>query len=335
MQRVENMARPGTGAGECGDAKSPVQMAEISPLLTIVIVNWNNWAKLQNCLNSIYTGWLPASQVIVIDNNSSDGSQERLAQLFPCVELHCNAINIGHTKAINQGFSLARGRYILVLDNDTELEPYCIERLINFSEANQDVAMAAPRTFNSDGTIQESARRFPGIMSGLFGRQSVLTRLFPGNHFSKRYLARDFLEAKKPFEVEQIGGAFMLFRRDVLASVGVWDERYFGYWVDTDWCRSIRQKQLRIYCVPEARATHHESNARHKRKTARRIWIFHFGAYQYYTKWHSRGYWDPRSVFAGLLLVSRALMLMLANRLRPRDENPRLPTGASVQLPSE
>jgi hypothetical protein len=157
-------------------------------------------------------------------------------------------------------------------------------------------------------------------MSGLFGRQSALTRMFPDNRFSKRYLARDFLDCKRPFEVEQIGGAFMLFRRSVLDAVGPWDERYFGYWVDTDWCRCLRQRNLRIFCVPEASIVHHENNSRHKRKTAHRIWIFNFGAYQYYTKWHSCGFWDPRSLFAGSMLAARALILIGVNRLRPLNE---------------
>ncbi len=314
---VESKGSIGRQAKEAGDR---VEAAAGASLISVLIINWNNWPKLQNCLRSIYSSSLPVAQVIVIDNDSSDGSPQRVAQLFPQVELHRNATNIGHTRAINHGFSLARGRYIAVLDNDTELEPDCFERLMAFLDANPDAAMVAPRTFNSDGTIQESARSFPGVMSGLFGRQSALTRMFPDNRFSKRYLARDFLDSKLPFEVEQIGAAFMLFRRSVLDSVGAWDERYFGYWVDTDWCRSVRQKSLRIFCVPEAHATHHENNSRRKRKTAHRIWIFHFGAYQYYTKWHSRGVWDPRSLFAGSMLAARALTLMAVNRLRPVNE---------------
>jgi len=314
---VEPYGNIGQKARQAADGLPVVANA---PLITVLIINWNNWPKLQNCLRSIYASSQAVEQVIVIDNDSSDGSAERVARLFPKVELHRNATNIGHTKAINDGFLLARGRYIAVLDNDTELEPDCFERLMMFLDANPDVAMVAPRTFNTDGTIQESARRFPGVMSGLFGRQSALTRMFPDNRFSKRYLARGFLDSKAPFEVEQIGGAFMLFRRSVLDAVGPWDERYFGYWVDTDWCRSVRQQNLRIFCVPDALAIHHENNSRRKRKTAHRIWIFHFGAYQYYTKWHSLGVWDPRSIFAGSMLTARALLLMAVNRLRPVNE---------------
>ena len=139
------------------------------PLLTIIIVTWNSGTKLPNCLTSIYAGRLPPAQIVVIDNASSDGTMPRLQTMFPNVEAHLNQANLGHTKAVNQGFALARGEYILVLDEDTELEPDCVEKLLGFLQAHPEVAMVAPRTFNTDGTVQESARNFPRVMSGLFG----------------------------------------------------------------------------------------------------------------------------------------------------------------------
>jgi hypothetical protein len=108
----------------------------------------------------------------------------------------------------------------------------------------------------------------------------------------------------------------MFFRRRVLDAIGPWDRRYIGYWVDTDWCRGMHQSGLGVYCVPAAKVTHHESNARGKRKSAHRTWIFHRGAYQYYTRWHCRGFWDPRSLLAGALLTTRAIALIALNGIR-------------------
>jgi N-acetylglucosaminyl-diphospho-decaprenol L-rhamnosyltransferase len=286
------------------------------PTITVLIVSWNNWPKLRTCLSSIYGGSVAPTEIIVVDNHSIDGTVDRMRQMFPEVRLHQNQTNLGHTKAVNVGFSEAQSEFILLLDNDTELAPDCIDRMLEFMRERSDVAMVAPRTSNSDGTVQESARNFPGILSGLFGRQSLLTRIFPSNPFSRKYLAREFINATQPFQVEQIGGACMLFRRSLLERVGPWDERYAGYWVDTDWCRSITAKGLNIYCLPSAHLIHHESNARHKRKTGHRIWMFHQGAYQYYTKWHSRGVWDPRSLFAGIMLSTRALLQIAVNAAR-------------------
>lgn len=310
-----NAPGPNGLSGDGALQSAPTQ--PVAPKVSVVIVSWNGWAKLHTCLRSIYGGCLPSAQVIVIDNDSADGTPKRVREFFPRVELHRNRTNLGHTKAINQGFLLARGEYILVLDPDTELAADCIEGLVEFLDARPEVAMVAPRTFNSDGTVQETARNFPGISSGLFGRQSMLTRLLSGNRFSARYLARDHLDASEPFQVEQIGGACMFFRRELIRLAGLWDEGYFAYWVDTDWCRSVSQKGLPIYCVPSARMIHHEGNARRKRKSARRIWLFHYGAYRYYTKWHCRGPWDPRAMFAGAMLAVRGVLQIALNARIP------------------
>jgi GT2 family glycosyltransferase len=178
--------------------------------------------------------------------------------------------------------------------------------------------MVAPRTLNSDGSVQESARALPTPMSALFGRQSTLTRLWPSNPFSRAYLMREHLEERGPFRVEQIGGACMLFRRDLLDRAGLWDESYFGYWVDTDWCYRLKSLDIPIYCLPDARIVHHEGNARHKRKSAHRIWMFHYGAWRLYTRWRTFGWLDPRAILAGLGLGARALMHLALNATKER-----------------
>jgi len=286
------------------------------PDLSVVIVSWNDWPKLQQCLGSIRASQsLPSTEILVVDNASSDGTPAQVRAQFPDVELHCNASNIGHTKAVNQAFDSARGEFILLLDSDTELREDCVSRLLEFLRQSPDVDLVAPRTFNTDGTIQETARNFPSALGGLFGRQSALTRWFPNNPISRRYLARQFLDAVEPFEVQQVSGACMFFRRRLLSDVGAWDERYFGYWVDTDWCHSLRAAGHRIFCVPAAHLVHHENNARGKRKSPSRIWMFHYGAYQLYTRWRTLGYWDPRSIVAGMALLARALLMMAQNGL--------------------
>jgi GT2 family glycosyltransferase len=298
--------------------------------LSIVISSWNDLTKLRQCLDSIYRSTVPHYEIIVVDNDSRDGTQQHVREFHPHVRLQANRVNVGHTRAINAGMALAQGTYILILDSDTELATDCLDVLLAFMDGRPDVIMVAPRTFNSDGTVQETARNFPGVLNGLFGRQSRLTRMFPDNPFARRYLARSFLATTDPFQVEQISGACMLFRRNLLTIVGAWDETFFGYWVDTDWCRSIARKGEKIYCVPAAHLIHHENNARGKRKNSSRVWMFHYGAYLYFTKWHTFGRWDPRSILAGLLLLTRALLKMTPNVAAPAFE----PSGARPRLPS-
>ncbi len=127
------------------------------PTLSVIIVTWNDWPKLQVCLNSIFNSELPPTEVVVIDNASVDGTRERIRERFPATRVCRNESNIGHTRAVNLGFSLARGEFILVLDSDTELTGDTVHRLLAFLRARPDVALLAPRTFNTDGTVQESA----------------------------------------------------------------------------------------------------------------------------------------------------------------------------------
>jgi GT2 family glycosyltransferase len=313
-------AHPDITAGQRAQGEPIPVAGAAAPKLSIVIVSWNEWAKLRDCLASLFSNppLGEAFEILVIDNGSSDGTPDLIRTEFPDVKLHRNVINLGASKALNFGFARATGDFILKLDADTEVLDGCFDRLLAFLHRHPDVDMVGPRTFNTDGTIQETAREFPGPLSGLFGRQSTLTRWFPNNPISRRYLARDNLEATEPFQVAQLGGACMLFRRRLLSEVGFLDERYYHYWDDTDWCYRLRAAGKRLYCVPAAQIFHHEGNSRGKPKRPRRIWMFHYNAYRLYTRWQTLGYWDPRSVIAAVALLARASSLMLYHALRWR-----------------
>ena len=311
---MPGLARAGTAGG---------------PEISVLIISWNDWPKLQACLASLMRSAMASHEIIVVDNASSNGTPDRVQAMYPAVRLIRNAQNVGHTRAVNQAFGLATGNYILLLDSDTELEPDCVSILHGHLVRHPDVDLVAPRTFNTDGTVQETARNFPTPLSGLFGRQTLLTRWFPNNPISARYLQRAQLDDREPFPVQQVGGACMFFRRELLDVVGPWDASYFGYWVDTDWCYQLHAKDRRVVCVPAARMVHHESNARGKRKSAKRIWIFHYGAYQLYTRWHTRGPWDPRAILAGAALLASAGLKALMNVATPAEPTDRHPVAAA------
>ena len=284
-----------------------------APRLTIMTVSWNGWHHTRRCLESIERSVLPAHEVLVIDNASSDGTAQHIEQLFPSVRVVQNQANVGHTRAVNQGVVLARGENILLLDFDTELAADAVGLMLDFLDRRPDVGMVTARTYNTDGSIQPTARRFPTAMSGVFGRQSVLTRWFPNNRFTRQYLQTEALTTTEPYEVEQISGACMLFRRSVFESVGAWDEKYFAYWVDTDWCFKMRRRGWKIYCVPQASVIHHEQNHTGKKKSARRLWMFHYGAYRFYRNNRTLGAFDPRAVLAGVALSARFLFQLAQN----------------------
>lgn len=278
-----------------------------------MLVSWNGWQDTQRCLESVVSSALPAHEILLVDNASHDGTPDKAERLFPVVRVTRNATNLGHTRAVNQGIALAQGAYVLLLDSDTELPPDSISVLLAFLEARPDVGIVAPRTYNTDGTVQQSARRFPGALNGLFGRQSVLTRWFPRNRFSRRYLQSDELTNTAPYEVEQVSGACMLFRRSLCDAVGPWDEAYFAYWVDTDWCYKVRKLGWKLFCVPQATVVHHEQNRAGRKKSVRRIWMFHYGAYRFYRVSRTMGVLDPRAIGAFFALGARGLFQLAQN----------------------
>jgi N-acetylglucosaminyl-diphospho-decaprenol L-rhamnosyltransferase len=262
--------------------------------------------------------------VLVFYNASTDGTADNVEREFPRARVIRSPQNVGHTRGFNRSIVHARGEYVLLLDSDTELARDAIERTVDFLGSRNDVGLVAPRTLNTDGSVQESARRFPRPINGLFGRQSLLTRLFPGNPLSRRYLQTDRISAEEPFEVEQISGACMLFRRELVNQAGLWDEGYFAYWVDSDWCFRIQQRGWKVYCVPSAIIVHHEQNHRGRKKSPRRIWMFHYGAYRFYTKNMTWGVLDPRAVGAGIALGAHGVFQLIQNLMLPPQKPSRV-----------
>jgi GT2 family glycosyltransferase len=287
------------------------------PVLSLLIISWNGWSLLERCLASIRASHFHDLEILVVDNGSTDDTIPELRARHDDVRLQLNPTNLGYNRAVNQGLELVRGEYVLLLDYDTELRSDTMARLLGFLRERGDVSVAAPRMLNGDGTIQETARNFPSVLNGLFGRQSLLTRRFPDNRFSRRYLRRDALTATGPFEVEQVSSAAVMFPRALALEAGPWDDAYPSYWADSDWCMRLRRMGKRIFCVPQAVVVHHEQNRPGRRREHARIWMFHKGAYRFYTKHYTFGALDPRSLFAAIALGARALLLIASSRLKP------------------
>ncbi len=289
--------------------------------ISALIISFNCWNLLKKCIESIEASSYPCGEIIVIDNASVDGSPEKIRQTFPNVVLVENPDNVGHTKAVNQGCQLAKGDLILLLDADTEIDKDALPTMLNFLQTHPDVWMVAPKTFLGDGTVQDSAKNFPKPINGLFGRQSLLTRLFPDNPFSRRYLRIQNNKDTSPIQVEHVSAACMLFRHNIIDKIGLWDEGFHSYWVDADWCMRIKMAGGKIYYIPEAVITHYEQNQQKYKKSPVRIIKFHTGAYRFYRKYYTWGTLDPRSVAAALALSTRALLLLIANHFKAPAES--------------
>ncbi len=299
--------------------------------LSIFIVSFNCWDHLHACLGSIFASGAVIREVVVFDNASVDGSTQRLKTTYPQVRTVESPENIGHTRAVNKGLKLVTGKRVLLLDADTEVRPDAIGTMTSFLDEHPDAWMVAPRTLNTDGTIQETARNFPTPINGLFGRQSFLTKLFPNNRFSCAYLGRGNLGRSEPFPVEFVSSACMLFDRIVPETVGTLDEGYSGYWVDADWCKRVQKAGGRIYCVPRAVIVHHEQNKVDRKRSPARIISFHTGAYRFYRLHYTFGSWDPRNLVVGFLLSARALLSLIANRFLKSDSSRQDPLSLEEQ----
>lgn len=288
------------------------------PSLSILVISWNGWTDLRRCLDSVYASMFRDFEVVVVDNASTDGTPERLARIFPQVRVLHNTSNRGHTAGFNQGLRHTSGKWVLLLDADTEFGPDLVGSLVSFMQDRPDVAVAAPRLYYADGSLQETARNFPSAMSGLFGRQSALTRWFPGNRFSHRYLLRDRLSEQSPYPVQSVSAACLVFPRTLVDEIGAWDERYPGYWVDVDWCFRLHRAGRPVYCLPGLSMTHHEGNHRLKRRGAKRIWMFNHGAYMLYRTHYTAGWLDPRALLVFCALSLRTTLQICGEWLRPR-----------------
>lgn len=293
-----------------------------APDFSVVIVNWNGREFLRACLESLRENARDASvEPIVVDNGSSDGSVEMARALWPEALVLPQGRNLGYVPANNVGLRHASGRYTMYLNNDAALAPGCLRILREFLDARPDVGAASGQILNPDGSDQGVARRFPSIANGLFGRRSVLTRWFPGNRFSRRYMVGRHHEGEAPFEVDILSAACLVFRTDVARALGGMDEAFVLYWVDAEMLgRMRRQTGLRTWCVPAAKIVHHEGHGgstRTFRQRCRMTIAFNRDSYLAYVSWHQLGPLDPRRLFAAAALSVRAALLMGIQLLRP------------------
>jgi GT2 family glycosyltransferase len=296
--------------------------------LSVGIVTFNRAALLDGCLASVRVACAGIPhEVIVVDNRSVDGTVEMVRSRYPEVTLLINAENVGLTRAANQAIARARGRWFLLLDNDTAIDPTAVAILLEFHRAHPKVGVVAPKLVYADGTEQGAAKAFPTPLAALFGRKSLLRRLLPNNPVSRRYLVSAYTTTVEPFEADSVSAACMLLRRETIAQVGGLDEGFFVYWSDVDWCRRIKEAGWPIYVVPTARVVHFESQT-YSKATVRSIVGFHQGVYRYYCKHHARARFHPMRAVALVGLTARAALTVAINRFRPAPPPPSDPTEA-------
>ncbi len=233
-----------------------------APDLSILIVSWNTRAMTRACLASVEAGLAgpgaPTVEMIVVDNASTDGSAEMIAAEFPRVRLIHNTENRGFAAANNQGFAIARGRHVLLLNSDTLVHGDVLAASVAWLDAHPRSGAMGCRVLNTDGSVQLTCSMYPSLLnlalqlSGL-GKVAWPT---PLGRVLGRYRmpgwARDSTRA-----VEVISGCYLMVRRSVIDTVGGLNEAFFFYGEETDWCRRIRAAGWELTFAPVGEITHH------------------------------------------------------------------------------
>lgn len=268
-------------------------MEQVLPKIdvSIVIVNFNSFHLLNGCLNSIYKFCKgTANEVFVVDNASNEGEIENVTGNYPDVTVIKNKTNIGFAAANNRALSIVKGKYTLILNNDTRFTEDSIKPVFDFSEASSEKLFVGIQLINSDSSKQESVVMFPSVWNG-FTENFFLYKLFPKSKFFNKYY-QNYFNYSDPVDTDVIKGAFMFCPTVELKKLGRFDERFFFYSEETDLCKRFKEDGGRIIFYPSTSIIHYggvaaDSNLwfKFKNQTIGKIQYYqkHFNGIEYLT----------------------------------------------------
>lgn len=218
--------------------------------LSIVLVSWNTRDMLGRCMRSIRDHSRLGSRVrfIVVDNASGDGSVEMVRSEFPATRVIANEKNLGFAVACNQGMRMADGELILLLNSDTYVTDDVIDRSVAYMDRRLDVDMMSCQLRYPDGRLQHSAFRSLGIARSLFA--DLWLHRVVGERLRQDILLDGYWDCSSEKEVDWLAGAFMLLRRSTFLQSGGFDEDFFMYGEDSEWCMRLRRAGRRIVYAP-------------------------------------------------------------------------------------
>ncbi len=255
--------------GWLDEAPAPVRehppvVGDGRPDLSVVVVNWNTKDRLRTCLESVVRRLATVDpEVIVVDNGSEDGSAEMVAEKFPTVNLIRKRTNAGFARANNQAMAAARGRWLLLLNSDTVLIDDSVAGLFRWLDRDRvaggrmaDVGVAHCRLVYPDGRLQHTAYRFPTLRRALF--EGLGLYKLTSNEFAAEMLLAGYWDHDRERDVDWVAGSFMLLPREVFETTGGFDERFFMYGEDLEWCYRIRDHGWRVRFFPRAAIVHYD-----------------------------------------------------------------------------
>lgn len=230
-----------------------------APLVSIVLLNWNGRHHLERCLPSLAAQTCQDYEIILVDNGSTDGSVAYVQAHYPAVQLIQNAENLGFAAANNQGIAQARGRYVIVLNNDTELDPRWLEMLVTAAESHPEMgAFACLVLFDAQRDLIDSA----GISVSVLG------------HGFQNRLGQRAGDGATVQEVFGVCAAAAMYRRELLGDVGLFDADYFAFYEDVDLAWRARLRGWRSLLVPQSVVYHvHSATVGRASPTKKRLLV--------------------------------------------------------------
>ena len=247
---------------------------------------------------------LPVIEIIVVDSDSKDDSVAMIRKKYPDVRLLPQDENVGFTRGNNIGFREAQGRYLFLLNPDTEMMDNTLAKLFDYLENHADVGIIGPHTLNTDGSHQSTRRRFPTLMTGLF--ESTWLASYAPQSIDKRYKMLD-TDDSAILEVDWVQGSAMLIRREVYEQIGGLDEGYVMYSEEMDWCKRAKDAGWKVIYHGEAVITHHGGKSSDQVGAFKQI-HFHTSKLRYFRKYHGYGTYLTLRVII-LLLFAWQMML--------------------------
>ena len=216
------------------------------PDLSVILVSFNDWDHLEKCLDSLRAFQSRIdTEIVVLDNNSSDGSPDFVRRRFPEVKLVCNSENKGFARASNLGIRASTGEFVLFLNTDTVADAEAVIRLLENIRQKASIGAVGPALMKDRRTYQIS-----------FGRKVDFFSQLVQKAFFNLYYSRKLKRDKEIREVGWLSGACLMARRKALEEVGGFDENYFLYFEDIDLCYRIREKGWTLQYCPEAHILH-------------------------------------------------------------------------------
>lgn len=251
--------------------------------LSIVIVNWKTKELTAAAIASVFAQTKALLfEVILIDNNSGDGSVEALRAQFPQISIIVNDHNLGFGRANNQGMRQAKGQYIMLLNSDTVVLDHALEKMVSYLDKHADAMMIGPKVLNSDGTFQHACRRMLPTPLSSFYHLFGLVKIFRRNTRVNAYKGYN-REPNVTEPVEALSGAAMMFRREVFEATGGFDERFFMYGEDLDLCKQVFDRGWKTVFLHTAEIIHYGGASSKKRRT-QSIVNFYDAMWLYYYK---------------------------------------------------